>query len=299
MPAQVRFGARDLVYALLTESSDVVGGTPAYGTPVALANLAKISVNPNGNSSILFADDGPRFVADTIGKVDVTFDLADITTAAYAAVLGHTIVNGVIAEKITDQSPYIAVGFKITRTGGTYDYMWLLKGKLTKPDISAETKKESINFQMQTLKGQFVALTANDNWRTRIRTDDAAVPAATITGFFTSVVVSSAADLGAFTLTSGAAVSSTKTLTLTFAKAGGGTTQVNGASAANVITSLVSSGAILTPVSFTPGAASATPTLVVVYSAMTAAAHITTVTAGVTDSNGVPLVLKSVIFTAS
>lgn len=297
MAAQVRFGAKDLVYAVLTESSDVSGGTPVYGTPATLANLAKIAVNPNGNSSILFADDGPRFVGDTIGKIDVTFDLADISTTAYAEVLGHTVVNGTISEKITDQSPYIAVGFKITRTGGYYDYMWLLKGKLTKPDISAETKKETINFQMQTLKGQFVALQANDNWRTRIRTDDAAVPAATLAGFFTAPVVSSASDLGAFTLTSGAGSSSAKTITLTFGKAGGGSTTVLNASALNVFVILDSSHAVLAPTTYTPGAAGVAPTLVLAFSALTAAAHTIVVTSDLKDANGVPVVAKSIAVT--
>lgn len=299
MSAQVRFGAKDLVYAVLNEASDVPGGTPTYGAVTALANLAKISVNPNGNSAILFADDGPRFAADTIGKIDVTVDLADISTVAGAEVLGHTVVNGVVTELSTDQSPYIALGFKITRTGGYYDYIWLLKGKLTKPDLSAETKKEGINFQTQSLKGSFVALQANNAWRTRLRTDDATVPAATLAGFFTTVLTTSAADLGALTLTSGAGVSGTKTLTLTFAKAGGGTTTIQAPTADDFQMILDSTKAILTPSSITPGAASVAPTLVVVFSSMTAAAHTIVVTTRVKDANGVSCVAKSIAVTPS
>jgi phi13 family phage major tail protein len=215
-----RFGAKDLVYAVLSEPTDVEGGTPTFGAIKALAGLGKIAVNPNASQATLYGDDQLQHIADTIGKVDVSFDLADILPDAYAEVLGHTYANGQIMEKATDQSPYIAIGFKLTRTGNPYyDYFWLYKGKLSKPDFSSDTKRETINFQAQSFKGVFQPLLANGNWRLRLRTDDANVPAATLSGFFTAVPLTAAADLGALSCVMAKA---TLNLTFTFAKVGAG-----------------------------------------------------------------------------
>lgn len=213
-------GAKDLVYAVLSEASDVAAGTPTYGTVKALAGLGKISVNPNGNISTLYGDDQLLHVADGIGKIDVNFELADMMPSAYAEVLGHTYANGQITENVADSSPYIAVGFKRTRAGAVSEYFWLYKGKLMKPDLASETKKESINFQSQSFKGLFQPLIANGNWRLRLRSDDVLVPSATLTGFFSTVVLTSAADLGALSCVMG--VADTTKLSFTFSKVGGG-----------------------------------------------------------------------------
>lgn len=296
--ARPAIGAKNLVYALLSETSDVVGGTPTYGTVKALAGLGKVSQNPNGNSSVLYGDDQALHVADGVGKIDLTFDLADISPEAYAEILGHTYGSGGVLEKNTDQSPYVAVGFKKTHTGSSVEtYYWLYKVKFLKPDSSAETKKESINFQSLSLKAVAVPLISSSVWRLWLRTDDANASAALISGFFTTVVLSASVDLGALTLTSGAGDASDKQITLTFAKAGGGTAAIANAAATNCFVILDSSHAILAPVTFTPGAASATPTLVITFSSLTAAAHTVVVTSDLKDQHGVACVAKSIAVT--
>lgn len=293
-------GAKDLVYALLSETSDVVGGTPTYGTVKSLAGLGKISMNPNGNAAVLYGDDQPLHVADSVGKIDLSFDLADIDPAAYAEILGHTYGAGGVLEKSTDQSPYVAIGFKRTHTGSSVEtYYWLYKVKFLKPDNSAETKKESISFQSIALKAIAVPLISSGVWRLWIRTDDANASAATLAAFFSTVVLSASIDTGALTLTSGAGVASSKTMVLTFAKAGGGTTQIANASALNIWAILDSDKSLLVPVSFTAGAASTTPTVTIVFSSLTTAAHTVFVSGDLKDLNGVACVAKAIAVTPS
>ncbi len=293
-------GAKDLVYALLSETSDVVGGTPTYGTVKSLAGLGKISMNPNGNAAVLYGDDQPLHVADSVGKIDLSFDLADIDPAAYAEILGHTYGAGGVLEKSTDQSPYVAIGFKRTHTGSSVEtYYWLYKVKFLKPDNSAETKKESISFQSLSLKAVGVPLISSGVWRLWMRTDDPNASATTLNAFFSTVILSASIDSGAFTLTSGTGVASTKTMVLTFAKAGGGTATVANASNTNVYAILDSTKEILTPTSFTPGSASTTPTLTIVFSSLTAAAHTVFVESTLKDNNGIPCVAKAITVTPS
>lgn len=298
--ARPAIGAKDLVYALLSEASDVAGGTATYGTVKPLAGLGKISQNPNGNASVLYGDDQALHVADGVGKIDLGFDLADINPEAYAEILGHTYGAGGVLEKKDDQSPYVAIGFKRTHTGSSVEtYYWIYKAKFLKPDSNDETKKESINFRSLSLKAIAVPLASSGVWRLWIRTDDANASAAALAAFFSTVVLSASIDTGALTLTSGAGVASTKTIVLTFAKAGGGTTKIANAAATNITAILDSDQSILVPVSFTPGAASATPTVTILFSALTAAAHTILVTAELKDQNGIACVAKAISVTPS
>ena len=170
-------GARDLVYAVLTESSDVAGGTATYGAVNSLAGLAKISVNPNGSASFLFGDDAPRQVAETVGKIDMEITLPDINPADYATLLGHTYSGGQIVEAATDQSPWVAIGFKALRAGsdgGTLDsdYYWIYKVKFVKPQNAYETKADTIKFNSMVFKASAAMLISSNAYRTRIRTRD-------------------------------------------------------------------------------------------------------------------------------
>ncbi len=291
-------GVKDLVYALLTESSDVAGGTAVYGTVKALAGLGKITVNPNGNAAVLYGDDQAQHVANSIGKIDLSIDLADISPSAYAEILGHTYAAGGVLEKVEDISPYVAVGFKRTHTGSSVEtYNWLYKVKFMQPDTSAETKKESISFQSQSLRAIAVPLISSGVWRLQLRTDDENASSSVIAAFFSTVILSASPDLGALTLSSATGDASDKKIILTFAKAGGGTTKIANPSADNITVVLDSNHSIVVPTSYVAGTASETPTVTLTFSSLTEAAHTIVVTAGLKDLNGVSCVVKSVACT--
>lgn len=220
-----RIGAQDFVYALLTETSDVVGGTPAYGTIYSIPGTVKIGVKVNGKAETAFGDNAARLIAETIGKIEIAIDMLDLLPADIARLLGHPYANGVMGASAVDQSPYVAVGFKLLRTGldnaGTtipaYDYFWFYKGKFAKYDINADTKADSIKWQNQSLVGQFGALIANNYYKGQTRTDDPALTAAAQAAFFSQVTMPTA-DTSALTVAF-AAGGTTKTITATFSKA--------------------------------------------------------------------------------
>lgn len=219
-----RVGLSDVVYAVLDESTDTSGGTPTFGTITPLANALELSFDPAGNESMLFADDGPAFLADNVGEMKLSFGIADISPQNIATLLGQTYANGIISESPTDQSPYVAIGAKRLRAGKdgsslVYDYFWLLKVKLMKPKQDAKTKGASIEFQTPMLEGMAVQLISKSNYRTTLRTDDSNATSTTITNWFTQVVTNPSADLGALNV---AVAKNTTKARFTFTKTGGG-----------------------------------------------------------------------------
>jgi phi13 family phage major tail protein len=214
-----RIGLKDVKYALLTESSDVIGGTPTWGTVYSLTNAIELSFDPASSASTLFADDGAAFSAETTGEMTISLGLADILPDDMARILGHTYANGIVNETTDDASPYIAIGGKRTMPGGTYEYFWLPKVKLNKPASTATTKGSSIEFQTPMLEGRVLKLTANNNYRTRVRTDDTNASATTISNWFAAPVFDDSADLGALNVV---VAKNTTKARFTFTKTGGG-----------------------------------------------------------------------------
>ena len=148
------------------------------------------------------------------------------------------------------------------------------------------------------MAAEFIELRANRKREVWVRTDDSAASATTLTNWFNQPVISNTKDIGALTFTSAAASISSKTFTLTFAKAGGGSTTIADGSTYNVAIALASTGTLIALTTFTPGTSSTTPTLAVVTSAtLTGVPYTVFVTSNLHDANGVACVQKSVTVT--
>lgn len=153
-----RIGCDNLVYALMT-TEDTATTAPAYGDVKSAPGVISVNINPNASQETLFADDGPYDTATTLGKIDVEINKAELTTENKADLLGHQIDgNGGIIYGDSDVAPWAAIGFRTLKSNGNYRYVWLYKGKFTDPEDNNETKGDSINFQTDTIKGQFVKL---------------------------------------------------------------------------------------------------------------------------------------------
>ena len=293
----------DQVYvAAFTAGTDTTTIAPTWGTPQFLAGgTVKMQGNPNGALTTDWGDNGPFFVTNSRGNLQATLEVQGIDPDILAAMLGQTKANGITSEGSLDQSPWYALGFRVW-IGGTdnsgnkiYEYFWYPKGKFTIPEQGAETKKEKISPQHVTLSAEFARLNYNSVLCTHARSDDSTVSASTITNWFTTPLYASSQDLNALTLTSATGVISTKTFTVTFAKAGGGTTTIADGSNSNIVISVGSTGVPIALTTFTPGSASTTPTEAVVTSAtLTGVPYTVFVTAQLHDANGVACVMKSV-----
>jgi phi13 family phage major tail protein len=141
------------------KTEDTADTAPVYDAVVKAPGVMSININPNGSIETLFADDGPMDTASTLGKIDVEIQKNELTTQNKADLLGHTIdTNGALIYGDSDVAPWVAIGFRTLKSNGKYRYVWLYKGKFSEPEDQNETKGDSINFQSDTISGQFVKL---------------------------------------------------------------------------------------------------------------------------------------------
>lgn len=153
-----RIGCDNLVYALMT-TEDTADTPPVYAEVIPAPGVMHVNINPNGSLETLFADDGPMESASTLGRIEVEIQKNELTTKNKADLLGHEIdTNGALVYSDNDVPPHVAIGFRTLKSNGKYRYVWLYKGKFTEPEDANETKGDSINFQADTISGQFSKL---------------------------------------------------------------------------------------------------------------------------------------------
>lgn len=153
-----RIGCDNLVYAIMT-TEDTTTTEPTYGEVKSAPGVMSININPNGTIETLFADDGAMETAATTGKIEVEIQKNALTSENKADLLGHTIdSNGGVVFADSDVPPWVAIGFRTLKSNGNYRYVWLYKGKFSEPEDSNETKGDGINFQTDTITGNFAKI---------------------------------------------------------------------------------------------------------------------------------------------
>jgi len=197
----MRIGCDNLVYAkMITE--DTATTAPVYSEVVSAPGVMSININPNASLATAFYDDGPGETASTLGNIEVEIQKNALTSQNKADLLGHTIdANGGVVYGDNDTPPWVAIGFRTLKSNGKYRYVWLYKGRFSDPEDNNETKADSINFQSDTIRGQFVKLNypvavasgvAKRVWKYEIDADSPDANEATMSTWFNNVKMPSA-----------------------------------------------------------------------------------------------------------
>lgn len=276
-------GLRNLYYALLT--ADAVGNI-TYAPPVRIVGAIQASITPNASSDTLFADDGPMEVASVLGKIDMEANASDFPAAAQVALLGHSMVAGVLTRKAGDVAPWVAIGFQAPKSNGADRFVWLAKGKFMVPDMKHETKNDKVNFQTPTLKGSFTRRDGDDVWIKQVDTDDADYMASTGTNWFLDVMgAAGVVDVIAPTVTcvpadGAVAVSVAADIVFTFSEG----LRVSTITAANFI--VMDAAGIAVAGTLTPSVGDTVVTFNPTVNLTAATAYIALVTTNVRDANG-------------
>ena len=179
-----RIGLKNLYYAKLTKD-DTTGVT--YETPVRIPGLIVATVKPDSKSTTLYADDGPAEVASSLGEITVEVETKDLPIKYQAALLGHTVSNGIMVSSADDEAPYVAIMFEGRKANKATKYVKLLKGKFGIPEDNYETKKDGINFQTDKITGKFVCRTFDNKWKYTAETDAEDYVATIATNWYTAV----------------------------------------------------------------------------------------------------------------
>ncbi len=142
--AKLKIGVQNFHYAEMTKD-DETGFQ--YKPPIHVPNMVTITLDKTTNSTTFYADNKPIEVATTYGGTKVTLEMSDLPQEVQAALLGHTIENGVLKRNADDKAPYVAIMFESDLSDGTKEYIKLYKGMFRVPKAEYSTKKESPEFK--------------------------------------------------------------------------------------------------------------------------------------------------------
>ena len=181
-----KIGVSGFHYAKNTKD-DAAGVT--YAAPVAVKKLKEIIIKTASDTVTDYADNGPSEVASSLGEITVEISLSDLTLEDQAALLGHTIAEGVMTYNADDTAPDVAIGFVGLKSNGKKRYVWLLKGKFQEPDDTYKTKGDKIEFQPQALTGKFVIRDFDGDWKKLADEDATGFLPETATNWFTTETI--------------------------------------------------------------------------------------------------------------
>ena len=158
-----KIGLNNFRYAILTEAPD---GTPTYGGAIKPAKAISCSVSITNNDAKLFADDALAESDTSFQSGTVTMGIDEDDLEIMAALLGHTISDGVMTRNAYDVAPYVGLGrivVKMVNNVMKYKVEFLYKVKFSEPSAENQTRGESVEFATTEIEGTVAAL-KNGNW---------------------------------------------------------------------------------------------------------------------------------------
>lgn len=149
-------GLKNFYYAVVTE--DAVDGTTTYEAPKRLGAAISLSETPTTSMSTLYAENGPAETASANGPTTAEVGVKDLAPEVLADLLGQKLnTDGVLIQNREDKAPYVALGFQMTGESENDAFVWLYKGKFSRPTTSGATKGESVEFSTPTISSTFIA----------------------------------------------------------------------------------------------------------------------------------------------
>lgn len=187
MANKVKFGLKNVYYALATETVGTSGTVTTYGTPAQFPGAVNMSVSASSDDNTIFrADDSDYYIVSGSSQgFDGTFECAYIPEAFETDVLGMTKdTNGVVCDLDSKTIKYVALLFEINGDESARRYM-IPKVLFSNPGIEAETTGTDGN-QPKTATLNFMASPRPDDGLARIHTGDTTATA-TYEGWFSTV----------------------------------------------------------------------------------------------------------------
>lgn len=150
---KVRFGLKNTHYSIITEITNVTTGAviSSYGPTQPWKGSVSIVVDPQGEDTIFYADDGDYFLLNNNNGYSGDFVSALVPEDVYTEVYGQTKdANGVITESKYDVKKYIAFMFESMLDNSGRRYI-LYRCSLTRNSIASNTKGENVEVQTESV----------------------------------------------------------------------------------------------------------------------------------------------------
>ncbi|SFT04083.1 major tail protein [Marininema halotolerans] len=155
-------GLKDLYVAVLSKDDDT-GAT--YETPFKIAPAVSAKVSPKVETTTDYGDDGPVETSTSLGEVEVEIETNSLPLEIQAQLLGHKYENGLLTKAAGDTAPYVAFGFRSTKSDGSELFIWLYKGRFEPIENEFKTKGDKVEFQHPKMSGKFVKRSFDDKWQ--------------------------------------------------------------------------------------------------------------------------------------
>lgn len=156
---------KDLHVAVLTEGSDIEGGTPKYGAPKKINGAISASSSVNQSEEAYYSDDSVEEVHVAVNSMTFEVEISNLSIEERALLLGQKTVGAMAAGNKDDVAPEVWVGFRSKRTDGSYRYVSLPKCKFSVPAEAYATEAESATAQTITLTCNALPLLSNGNYK--------------------------------------------------------------------------------------------------------------------------------------
>jgi phi13 family phage major tail protein len=134
---------------------------------VRLGRAIKIEISPNYEDISDYLDVNDLEQEEMFSYADVKLEISEIPAELESAVFGHESTRDEVVSRDTDTSGYVGMGMRSREVedGQTrYVAIWLYKVKFSEDGQEHSTKKDSIDYETQSITGRAIPLD-NGKWR--------------------------------------------------------------------------------------------------------------------------------------
>lgn len=171
MPNKVKFGLSNVYYSKITYS----GNAEAFASPVRLPGSVNISLDPSGDTSNFFADNGIYYALTANQGYSGTLELALIPDDFRTDILGETqnSSTGVYVETADATVNEFALLFQFEGDANATRHL-LYRCTATRPSVASQTTAESAEPVTETLNITAMPLLSNMRVKARCAEGDSA-----------------------------------------------------------------------------------------------------------------------------
>lgn len=181
--AKVRFGLKNIYIAPITEGEN---NSITYGTPFALPGAVNLSLSPEGDENVFYADDSRYYVVNTNAGYTGTLEIAMLTDKFATDILGFTKdTNNLIVESTTFRPKSFAMMYEVQDDVSASRYVFY-NVSVGRVDVNASTTTDTTEVQTATL--DITVSGAKDTGYVKAYTTEE-TPSATYDAWFTAVPV--------------------------------------------------------------------------------------------------------------
>lgn len=182
MANKVKYNLKNVHYAIAT--------TGGYSTPVAISGAVNLTLDPQGDDYVFYADGIKYFEYHTNNGYSGSLEMALIPEDFKKDVLGEVVSGGNVFELDDVQIVNFALGFQIDGDEKENLY-WFYNCSASRPSVAGQTKEESIEVNTETLNisnSPDPRITVNSKHPTKVR--NASTSTTSASTWFSAVITS-------------------------------------------------------------------------------------------------------------